>query len=140
MLAAETAIPARSATFPVTANVISVPVPMAAAEERVCGKMAKIFRILGKEGRITIPYDIRLRIGFAQNDILSFTEDPDGASVTIHRESLCSGNCLPDHENTREGTQILFEFLNSLTYEQQCAALYHLNAIQKGKKDGIRGG
>ena len=36
--------------------------------------MNKIYRILGKRGRITIPYEMRQRVGFGYNDVLSFTE------------------------------------------------------------------
>ena len=32
----------------------------------------KIYRILGQKGRITIPLAIRLRCGFAADDVLSF--------------------------------------------------------------------
>lgn len=35
--------------------------------------MKKLFRILGKRGRITIPYEIRQRVGFSYNDVLSFS-------------------------------------------------------------------
>lgn len=34
----------------------------------------KTFRILGKRGRITVPYEIRCKVGFKQNDLLSFEE------------------------------------------------------------------
>ena len=34
--------------------------------------MNKLYRILGKRGRITIPYEIRRRVGFSYNDALSF--------------------------------------------------------------------
>lgn len=30
--------------------------------------MAQMYRILGKRGRITIPFEIRQRVGFSQND------------------------------------------------------------------------
>ena len=33
--------------------------------------MAQMYRILGKRGRITIPFEIRQRVGFSQNDVLS---------------------------------------------------------------------
>lgn len=36
--------------------------------------MLKIYRVLGKKGRITIPFVIRQRIGFRYNDVLSFTQ------------------------------------------------------------------
>lgn len=41
----------------------------------------KILRILGKKGRITIPYEIRQRVGFRYNDVLSFSETPDGRTI-----------------------------------------------------------
>ena len=31
----------------------------------------KLLRILGKRGRITIPFEIRQRVGFVYNDVLS---------------------------------------------------------------------
>ena len=43
--------------------------------------MAQMYRILGKRGRITIPFEIRQRVGFSQNDVLSFTESPDGRTM-----------------------------------------------------------
>ena len=51
--------------------------------------MIKMFKILGKRGRITIPYEIRQKVGFAYNDLLSFEELPDGKSVVIKREKIC---------------------------------------------------
>lgn len=47
--------------------------------------MLKIYRVLGKKGRITIPYEIRQRIGFRYNDVLSFIQQDDG-SVLVRRE------------------------------------------------------
>ena len=51
--------------------------------------MTKLYRVLGKRGRITIPYEIRQRVGFSHNDVLSFTESPDGRTVTVKREKIC---------------------------------------------------
>lgn len=34
--------------------------------------MAKIYRILGKRGNTTIPYALRVFLGFRPNDLLSF--------------------------------------------------------------------
>lgn len=45
--------------------------------------MVQMLRILGKRGRITIPYEIRQRVGFKYNDVLSFTETTDGTSVVV---------------------------------------------------------
>ena len=49
----------------------------------------KMLKVLGKKGRITIPFEIRQRVGFAYNDVLSFTEAPDGQSVIVKRERIC---------------------------------------------------
>ena len=46
--------------------------------------MNKMYRILGKRGRITIPFEIRKRVGFAYNDVLSFTEAADGRTVVVN--------------------------------------------------------
>ena len=53
--------------------------------------MIQMFRILGKRGRITIPFEIRQRVGFSYNDILSFTEAPDGRTVIVKLRQLRSG-------------------------------------------------
>ena len=45
--------------------------------------MTKLYRVLGKRGRITIPFEIRQRVGFTYNDVLSFTESSDGRTVTV---------------------------------------------------------
>ncbi|MBR5949348.1 MAG: AbrB/MazE/SpoVT family DNA-binding domain-containing protein [Clostridia bacterium] len=88
--------------------------------------MARIFRILGKRGRITIPFEIRQRVGFSYNDVLSFEEASDGRSVTVKREKICD-NCRHEKQpETSEDTVTLFDFLNGLTPEQQRAALAHL--------------
>ena len=54
--------------------------------------MLKIYRVLGKKGRITIPFEIRQRIGFRYNDVLSFTQQDDG-SVLVRKEKICD-NCM----------------------------------------------
>ena len=57
--------------------------------------MTKMLRILGKRGRITIPYEIRQRVGFAYNVVLSFEESADGKAVLVKREKICN-NCIAD--------------------------------------------
>lgn len=47
--------------------------------------MIRLFRVLGKRGRITIPFEIRQQIGFRYNDVLSFTE-LDDSSVVVRKE------------------------------------------------------
>ena len=72
----------------------------------------KLYRILGKRGRVTIPYEIRQRVGFKYNDVLSFTEQDD-RTVIVKREKVC------DDCREREEKASLQEFLAGLTREQQ---------------------
>lgn len=86
----------------------------------------QMFRILGKRGRITIPYEIRQNVGFKHNDVLSFTETADGTSVIVKREKLCN-NCKQNQPLSKADEVTLFDFLNNLSPEQQRAALVHLS-------------
>ena len=86
--------------------------------------MLKMYRVLGERGRITIPYEIRKRIGFRYNDVLSFTQQDDG-SVLVRREKICD-NCKELAEEYEENFT-LEEFLDSLSEEEQRDALVHLS-------------
>lgn len=86
----------------------------------------QMFRILGKRGRITIPFEIRQNVGFKYNDVLSFMETDDGRSVIIKREKLCN-NCKQNKPLPNADEVTLFDFLNGLSAEQQRAALVHLS-------------
>jgi bifunctional DNA-binding transcriptional regulator/antitoxin component of YhaV-PrlF toxin-antitoxin module len=97
--------------------------------------MIQLFRILGKEGRITIPFEIRQRIGFSYNDVLSFTEAPDGKSVIVRREKICDNCKGTQNEEKVTDTITLFDFLNNLSTEQQRAALVHLS-VKWAEKQG----
>lgn len=88
--------------------------------------MLKIYRVLGKKGRITIPFVIRQRIGFRYNDVLSFTHQDDG-SVLVRREKICD-NCQYLEENFEENIT-LEDFLDSLSEEEQRDALIHLSLL-----------
>lgn len=92
--------------------------------------MLKIYRVLGKKGRITIPFEIRQRIGFRYNDVLSFTQQDDG-SVLVRREKICD-NCkeLEDFEEN----YTLEDFLDSLSEEEQRDALLHLSLLWAEKQ------
>lgn len=57
--------------------------------------MYRIYRIIGKKGRITIPYEMRSALNIGRGDILSF--QLNGKSVIITKEKLC-GNCRGDKE------------------------------------------
>ena len=97
--------------------------------------MTKLYRVLGKRGRITIPFEIRQRVGFTYNDVLSFTESPDGRTVTVKREKICD-NCSGTKTADRETEMTLEDFLDSLSAEQQRVALVHLSVKWAEQKAG----
>ncbi|MCR4682220.1 MAG: AbrB/MazE/SpoVT family DNA-binding domain-containing protein [Clostridiales bacterium] len=92
--------------------------------------MERTLKILGKRGRTTIPFEIRQRLGFRQNDILSF-EDNGVDTVTVKRETLCScprcGDTGKEAVDRPEDEVTLLEFLDSLSLTEQRAALIHLS-------------
>jgi len=85
--------------------------------------MNKIFKILGKRGRITIPFEIRLALGFAYNDVVSFAID--GENVLVRREKVCDGCKTADVTSNRSIT--LKEIIEELTPNELWTALTHLN-------------
>lgn len=93
--------------------------------------MLKMFRVLGKKGRITIPYEIRQRIGFRYNDVLSFTQQDNG-SVLVRREKICD-NCIDIVDECSENIT-LEDFLDSLSEEEQINALMHLSLLWAEKQ------
>lgn len=97
--------------------------------------MVKMFRVLGKRGRITIPHEIRQRVGFGYNDILSFTETADGRTVVVRREKICD-DCKGVKPASKDDEVTLLDFLNSLSAEQQRAALVHLSVMWAEKQGG----
>lgn len=97
--------------------------------------MSKMMKILGKRGRITIPYEIRDRQGFQYNDVISF-EEKDNV-VIVKREKICcdctKSNGEPLSKPNDEIT--LLDFLDGLTEAEQRAALIHLSVKWAIKKD-----
>ena len=94
----------------------------------------KIVRILGKRGRITIPYEIRVRNKIGYNDILSF-EEKDANTIIVRKEKLCGG-CTPQCFD--EASDISIEdFIDSLSPEQQRKATIYLNLLW-AKKEGAK--
>ena len=104
---------------------------------------AKLLRILGKRGRITIPFEIRQRVGFAYNDVLSFTESEDGKSVVIRREKLCDDCQGKTVRAMTDDRTMLLELLDSLPVELQKAAFVQLSnnsaKLPRREKPGKRG-
>lgn len=98
--------------------------------------MNTMYRILGKRGRITIPFEMRQRVGFLYNDVLSFTEAADGKSVIVKREKICDGY-KGEKSSGRCGNEItLLDFLNGLSEAEQRAALIHLSVKWAEKQGG----
>lgn len=98
-----------------------------------------IYRVMGKRGRITIPYEFRQRVGFGYNDILSFTRQDDN-SVLVKRERVCD-DCKNCGREPAQPDITLLELLDSLTPAQKRAALLHLSvnmAEQQGKSPDAR--
>lgn len=99
--------------------------------------MNKIYKILGKRGRITIPYEIRMNMGFRYNDVMSF-EQKDDNTVIVKRERICDNCCESSHTRVEKPTDeiTLLEFIDSLSLAEQRAALVHLSCkwaeLQKG--------
>ena len=93
--------------------------------------MLKMYRILGKRGRVTIPYEIRKLIDFGYNDVLSFTE-LDDSSVVVRREKICD-NCKELADEFEENIT-LEDFLDSLSEDEQRNALLHLSLLWAEKQ------
>lgn len=103
----------------------------------------KTLKILGKRGRITIPFEVRQRLGFRQNDVLSFTDNGTD-TVTVKREALCThcaDDLFEDQIPKPDDEETLLDFLDSLSLSEQRAALIHLSvkwAQQEGAKSNGR--
>jgi len=95
----------------------------------------KIYKILGKRGRITLPLEIRQEMGFAFNDVVSF--ERTGDAVTVRREKVCeqrdaAPNAPPACEFYRTADQksraaLFAELLDDLTAEELRTALIRLS-------------
>ena len=94
----------------------------------------KIVRVLGKRGRITIPYEIRVRNKIGYNDILSF-EEKDANTIIVRKEKLCGG-CTPQCFVEASDSSIE-DFIDSLSPEQQRKATIYLNLLW-AKKEGAK--
>jgi bifunctional DNA-binding transcriptional regulator/antitoxin component of YhaV-PrlF toxin-antitoxin module len=97
--------------------------------------MPKLLRILGRRGRITIPYEIRKRVGFVYNDVLSFTEAKDGRTVIVRREKICD-DCVAREPAPVNEKIALEHFLDDLSADQQRQALVHLSMRWAEKQGG----
>ena len=88
--------------------------------------MMRTLRILGKRGRITIPYEIRQKLGFRPNDVLSF-QIMDGRTVLARRERLC--NATRGGQRMKENLRILMVEPHKAPYE--ASVPHELTAMQQ---------
>lgn len=88
--------------------------------------MMRMLRILGKRGRITIPYEIRQRLGFRPNDVLSF-QIMDDRTVLVRRERLC--NATRGGKQMKEDLRILMVEPQKAPYE--ASVPHELTAMQQ---------
>ena len=91
--------------------------------------MDKIYRTLGKRGRTTIPYAIRVRLGLSHNDLISFEEDGD--TVIVRREKVCD-ECDDFYDDAdipeEDSNDSLLDFVDDLSdKERMTLFLYLLN-------------
>jgi bifunctional DNA-binding transcriptional regulator/antitoxin component of YhaV-PrlF toxin-antitoxin module len=96
----------------------------------------KIYKILGKRGRITIPYVIRQELGLEQDDVISFEPQEDG-SIIVRAEPRCCG-C---REEERLDVISLQEILDELPAENKREVLVYLSmqlALERRNNGDVR--
>lgn len=89
----------------------------------------KLYRILGREGTITIPYIFRFRIGFQPGDVVSFQQISDD-TVLVRRERL------QERRDPPKDLLELRELLDNLTESQQRTARCYLSVLCTDSKQG----
>ena len=82
----------------------------------------KIFRVTGREGRVTIPCDLRTAAGMTSGTIVSFEMVSEDA-ILVRREQL------KDQTEDRSEMPSLQELLESLTDSQRSAAQCYLSIL-----------
>lgn len=91
----------------------------------------KVYRVIGNEGRVTIPHEMRLCAGLLSNTVVSF-ELVSQDAVLVRREQLAgkTEHCVE--------MPSLKELLESLTDDQRSAAQCYLAILCS--TDGYTGG
>lgn len=91
----------------------------------------KIYRILGREGNITIPYLLRFHIGFQPGDVVSFQQVTEDA-VLIRRERL------QERKDPPKDLLELREYIDGLSESQQRTARCYLSILCTDGKTGAK--
>ena len=109
-------------------NITAIVVEIASSTKAVNG-MNKIYRLVGKKGRTTIPFDIREKMKIGCNSLLSY-EMKDENTIILRREKVCD-HCS-DH-GVKEGS--ILDVVNSLTETEQKALHRYLSIkLSTGKE------
>lgn len=95
----------------------------------------EIRRILGKNGRTTIPFPMRAIMNLKDNDVLTFEFSDDKKAVFITKTKLCDG-CADACDEISEKDVI--EFVEQLPIELQVAIFTNLLKKAEPKSDRIR--
>lgn len=90
--------------------------------------MEKVYRLIGKRGRTTVPFEIRMKMRLGYNSLISY-EMQDDDTVILRREKVCDGCKEPQIE---EAT--ILDVINSLTDSEQKALHRYLSI--KLEKEG----
>lgn len=85
----------------------------------------KVYRVLGRKGRITIPFAMRQAVGFQPEDIVSFELTASNA-ILVRREAI-QGREKPAQPICKPPE--LMAFLESLSRQDQYKALVHLSVL-----------
>lgn len=87
-------------------------------------------RFLCKKGRITIPYPLRIHLGWSAGDVLSFAVQRDN-SILISRVEPCRCDATAEQRE-------ISDFVETLTPSQQMALLVHLSEAWAVRQEGRR--
>lgn len=90
--------------------------------------MEKIYKLIGKKGRTTIPFAIRMKTNLGYNSLVSY-EIKDDNTVILHKEKVCDG-CKTS--GVKEGS--ILDVINSLTETEQ-KALHRYLSIKLSDKE-----
>ena len=109
-------------------NITAIVVEIVSSTKAVNG-MNKIYRLVGKKGRTTIPFDIRVKMKIGCNSLLSY-EMKDENTIILRREKVCD-HCS-DH-GVKAGS--ILDVVNSLTETEQKALHRYLSIkLSTGKE------
>jgi len=88
--------------------------------------MSKHFRVLGKRGRINLPIEIREKLCWSENDILSF-EVQDNGTLLVRKEQINA---------EKKDCESILSMFNSLPESQQREILIKLSVRWAEKERG----